>query len=191
LYFFSSDTAGGIEARKSQAVNIDKTPPEASVQFDPATKDIVVFGRDAGSGVPNGPLAPTAVTPTRHGELRTYTVTDAADNTLVFETRLRRMGHELRTRLVSLRYCASSCGPVRTPPVNTQTFAWATHPDGSLQGLQQKLSVGSGPNRQHVEAEFDAQRNQTTIHVHGTRLVQSGLVLLRLATDDGKLIIEH
>jgi hypothetical protein len=57
LLYRSSDVAGNVESVKSLTVRLDKTVPEAVLQFDPATRDIVVLGRDALSGV----LQPKAV----------------------------------------------------------------------------------------------------------------------------------
>ena len=59
-----SDLAGNT-ATDSVTINIDKTPPEAYNQFDPLTKDVQVFGRDALSGVLPGPVTPISVVPTK------------------------------------------------------------------------------------------------------------------------------
>lgn len=49
---------------------------------------------------------------------------------------------------------------------------------------------------QRVTAEFDGARNRTEIRVHaergsGTRIVQAGLALLRMATRSGGLVPEY
>ncbi len=220
------DLAGNSASATVSGINIDKTPPEAFNQFDPATRDVVLFGRDALSGVPPGPVAPLSVVPTRWGtdgpqveeetgdegekkagdqdeakepaeeanqtaELRTYKVQDLAGNTLLVVEKVKRAGHELKVRIVSLQY---QSGPVLTPPPNTKAFEWALAKKGTLKELEQKLRVGQGPAKQEVEAKFEGKKNQTTIMVKHpkpeTKLVRPGLVLLRFATSTGSLKIE-
>ena len=71
---------------------------------------------------------------------------------------------------------------------------WAVEKDGTLKELEQTLVVGTEGHRLEVEAKFRAKKNQTTITREEpepeTRLVRPGLVLLRLATDKGDLVIE-
>jgi hypothetical protein len=113
------DRAGNGATATSGIVNIDKTPPEAYNQFDPLTRTVSVFGRDARSGVPSGPVTPVAIAPTSfsgeiesdddeppHGrrgkrdddgarwELRTYRIIDLADNSLTLVERVRSGGDE-------------------------------------------------------------------------------------------------
>ncbi len=171
---------------------LDTTPPEAYNQFDPVSGDLFLFGRDDSSGVPPGPVPPLAVVPGRGGrETRTYRVTDLAGNTLQVVEEVKREGHEIKGSIVSLQY---NGGPVITPPQNEKKFEWAIDRDGSLRELKQKLEVGHGRDKQKVEARFDARRNETTIKVEGTgperRISRTGLVLLRLATVNGRLVIE-
>jgi hypothetical protein len=63
-----TDVAGNSASFISPVVKIDTTPPEAFNQFDPATKDVVVFGRDALSGVAPVPIVPLSVVSTRWGD---------------------------------------------------------------------------------------------------------------------------
>ena len=57
------------------------------------------------------------------------------------------------------------------------------------------MTVGTGKDKQEVEAKYEAKKNQTTIKIHKanreTKVVKTGLVLLRMATDRGKLTIEY
>ena len=58
--------------------------------------------------------------------------------------------------------------------------------------------MAKGKDKQKVEANFDAKKNETTIKVKekgkddddGKKVVKPGLLLLRLATEKGKLLIE-
>ena len=100
-----------------------------------------------------------------------------------------RHGHELKARIVSLQY---SNGPVLPAPRNTKAFEW-NGKSGNLKELEQKLTLGRGDTKHEVQAKFEAKKNQTTIKVKDlvkTKVVRPGLVLLRLATTKGSLIIE-
>ena len=223
LLYRSIDRAGNQESDKTLTIRIDKTAPEAFNQFDPASKDVLVFGRDSGSGVPSGPIAPQSVVPIKWGdgendkdkdnkddkdktdrdrddekekdekaELRTYRITDAAGNTLVLVEKVKKAGHEIKIKVMSLQY---NNGPVIIPPKNRKSFEWSTEKDGTLKELEQEMEVGKGKDRQEVEAKYDARKNQTIIKVDEPKtekkIVKSGLALLRLATDKGKLVIEY
>jgi hypothetical protein len=121
LSYFAADKVGNEEQPRTLVVRIDKTAPEAVARFDPARQDVVVLGRDAGSGVPAGPVATGAVTRSREGELRTYTLRDAADNELVLKAQVNKDGHELKANIVSLQY---NGGPVGTVGLNRLEFEW-------------------------------------------------------------------
>lgn len=204
----ATDLAGNLTIGKT-SVNLDKTPPEAINQFDPATEDVVLFGRDSLSGVAPGPIQPQSVVALRRGdeddeetgdldgddvkaELRTYQILDLAGNPLRLVEKVRKEGrHHIRVGIVSLQY---GHGPVITLPRNRQSYGWTTAKDGSLKKLDQELIVGPGKQRLRIEAEFDSRVNQTLIVQREpdpkTKVTKAGLDLLRMATSDGKLSIE-
>jgi hypothetical protein len=211
----ATDLAGNLTVGK-MLVNIDKTPPEAFVQFDPVTKDVVVFGRDSLSGVAPGPVSPISVQPVQTGdddednkdgktkdesrpddkdrpqvEIRTYKVFDLAGNWLVLVEKVRKEEHRISARILSLQY---DDGTVITLPRNQESFEWEAAKDGSLKELQQGLRVGSGEEDPRVEASFRSRKNQTIIIQEEpepkTKVVKSGLDLLRMATTASKLSIE-
>lgn len=125
-------------------------------------------------------------------ELRTYKVVDLAGNSLLLVEKVKKKGQEIKVEVVSLQY---NGGPLITPPKNTKNFEWATDKRGSIKELEQKMTVGTGKDKQEVEAKYEAKKNQTTIKIHKanreTKVVKTGLVLLRMATDRGKLTIEY
>jgi len=122
-------------------------------------------------------------------ELRTYTVLDLAGNTLVLTEKVRKAGHSVTVRVVSLQY---GSGPVLTLPRNQQSFEWETRRDGTLRELDQQLQVGTEKHGQEVSAHFDAEDNQTVVRDESKRgrSVKPGLVLLQMATDNGKLAVQ-
>jgi hypothetical protein len=123
-------------------------------------------------------------------EQRTYRVLDRAGNTLTLVLRVKVEGHELKAKIVSLQY---NSGPIVGAPNNKLDYEWATDRNGALKQLQQKLKINSGNAEQQVDAEFKADRSQTVIktkHPNGT-IIKPGLVLLRLASVQGQLLIEY
>jgi len=215
LQFSSVDKSGNTESPDQlQTVKIDTTPPEAFIQFDPVSHDLLLFARDAVSGVTPGPIAPARVVFKEHHEgdrdddrdrdhdglndkdrerhteeLRTYNVLDLAGNVLVLTEKIHKTGHSISGQILSLQYGNRS---VITPPRNTQTFAWETDRDGSLRRLEQHLEVGTERNEQDISAHFDAEENETDIRdesKHGHRDAP-GLVLLRMVTNDGNLFVQ-
>ena len=201
----ATDLAGNVNS-VSVTVNLDKTPPEAFTQFDPVSHDVLLFGRDSLSGTKPGPITPTSVVPLssgdddddakedddrddRKGELRTYSVFDLAGNRLLLKEKVRKTKHSISVQIVSLEY---NNDRVLTPARNKQRFEWRLEKDGSLRELEQQIEIGKGKREREVSARFDAHENQTVIRdesKHG-RTVLPGLVLLRVATDHGKLTIE-
>ncbi len=194
--YFATDSSGNAEATRTLVVRIDKTPPEGVAQFDPLTKDVVVSGRDGGSGVPGGFLAPISVTPVKDqegekAERRTYRIVDDAGNNTILVAEVRGEPHEIKARIVSLQY---NGGPVLSVARNTEKFEFALDRSGGIKELEQKVEVRASGGRQEVEAKFEAKKNQTAIKVEQPkpeqRIVRSGLVLLHVATDKGRLVIE-
>jgi hypothetical protein len=174
------------------SINIDKTPPSAFNQFDPQTRNVLVFGRDGLSGVPSGPIAPVSVAPARwsmgrgagtdddgdsdddrdsdgdsdrpNAELRTYVITDAAGNTLTIVELVQKSGNQSKVRVVSHQY---NDGPVVPFGRNLKHFEWSVaRRTGALTSLEQELSVGRGRDRQRAHAVWDPRKNRTTITVH-------------------------
>jgi hypothetical protein len=199
-----ADLAGN-SATDSVTINIDKTPPEAYNQFDPVTKDVQVFGRDALSGVLPGPVTPISVTPTKwndhsgdqkghdddggKAELRTYLISDLAGNTLTVIEKVKKEGHEIDAKMLSLQY---NSGPVIKLGENEKQFEWKLNKDGTIKELDQEMKIGHDGSKQDVTAEFDAKKNKTTVTVEKpeTKTSFPGLVLLRMATSNGNLGIE-
>jgi hypothetical protein len=197
-----SDRAGNSAIATVGGINIDRTPPEAYNEFDPVARQVLVFGRDGLSGVPPGPVSPTLAAPPssadgtsevprQEAQARTYDVVDRAGNTLRLVEAVNSEDGQQELRVLTLRYGA---GTALTVPRNTQRFEWSFAEDESLTELKQRLEVRDASGRQEVEAQFESERNQTSIRVNepspGSRVVQPGLVLLRMATKKGKLVIE-
>lgn len=204
----ATDLAGNLAAG-SVAINLDKTPPEVFSQFDPATKDVVLFGRDSLSGVAPGPIRPVSVVSLGRQkdddgddmgcpdgddvrkELRTYRILDLAGNPVTLVEKVKRRGYLLRAKFISIQYGNSAAVAL---PRNRESFDWDFARDGSLKELQQEFRIAPNWDGSRVEADFDARSNTTTIVKElpkpKTKIVAPGLDLLRMATAAGKLSIE-
>jgi hypothetical protein len=193
-------------------INVDKTPPEAFIQFDTVKRDVVLFGRDSLSGAAPGPVSPISVQLLPNGdtddherkddrrsqdgegppvEIRTYKVLDLAGNSVVLVEKVRKQEHRLRVEITSLQY---NGGPVLTLARNEGVFEWELEKNGGLEELEQQFNVGPGREDPRVEAEFSAESNQTTIRREEPepkiKVLKPGLDPLRMATVGGKLTIE-
>ncbi len=66
--------------------------------------------------------------------------------------------------------------------------------DGTLKELEQKLEVRMEEERQRLEAKFRLGENETVIRQKDpepeVRVVRPGLILLRMATRKGNLVLE-
>ena len=192
IRYRSTDRAGNVEADQMLTLQIDRTAPEASIGFDPATADLAVTGSDALSGVPAGAIAPAISARAHEGTVRrTYIVTDRAGNTLTIVIDVKREGHELKAEVVSLSY---NGGAAIAAPRNGLGFEWSLQ-GTTLRELEQKIEVDAGKARTEVEAKFEAKRNETRITVETPEperhIVRPGLVLVQLITDRGSLSIAY
>ncbi len=170
-----TDHAGNTATATVDGISIDKTAPAAFHQLDPATMTMKVYGRDGLSGVAAGPIAPVSVQADHGDELRTYRVSDRAGNTLEVVDRVKASGKQISVEVVGA-------------PENSTKIEWSLEKDGTVKELQQKLTAGATK----VSAHYDSKKNVTEIDGEGAgKIVRPGLVLLRLAVDSGRLVIEY
>jgi DNA-binding beta-propeller fold protein YncE len=213
----ASDRAGWTTtAVTTPPVNIDRTGPEAYNQFSRTQLDVLVYGRDALSGAPAGAATPT-VYPIRWGrhherdhehddwcdedgrgvaELRTYRVKDRAGNQVSLVEMVKKEGKEIKVYVIGLRY-EDADGPGRFIFFwnARKSFQWSVDKNGSLKSLAQIMEVGKDRGRQRVQADYDARNNRTTITIRDggreRKETRTGLVLLRMVSDNGKMVIEY
>ena len=196
LSFFATDNEGNVSDVGSVTIKLDKTAPEAYLRFDPAKKDIVVFGRDTLSGTPAGVLTPSRVQRMPTGdrnlraENRTYDVTDAAGNTLQLVHSTGLMKDNAVAGIQTLQY---NGGPVLRPSYSLLYFEWTLRGNGTFNTLDQTFFVTT-PN-QSSKATWRSSDNLTRITTSlaggpPLRTTVPGMFLLRLATGNGALSIE-
>jgi hypothetical protein len=206
----AADAFGNSRSASFTITVIDTTAPELVHQFDPASKTVQLFGRDGGSGVSPGPLSPTSTTLARWGkdeddadddedddrgkkdrsdnaELRTYRAADAAGNTLTLVEKVKLAKNQVKVKVVSLQYDG---GPVLAQPANVARWKWSGDKE-----LSQRISLGTGKDRLVTTTRYDHKKNETTIQVKDPKPERKetapGMLLLKLATDEGGLVIER
>jgi len=202
----ATDNAGNTSSMQV-VVNLDETAPEAYFQFYPDTHDIAFFAQDPLSGAAPGPIPPVSVSAVGHDrdrgrghghdrdddheQLRTYKALDLAGNSITVVARVMKKDSELKMEVVSLQYNAR---PVITLPRNDGDFKWDID-RGKLTELHQSFATGMGRTASTVTADYDLRRNETIIQQgdpkHTEPKVESGLVLIQLATSKGVLKIEE
>lgn len=170
----STDKAGNIEVSHSRQIDIDTTPPEATIVFDPVKKDISI------SGIDN--LSDVVVADTDSS----FTLTDDAGNvtTLVFTQIDRR--HSLRVELAEIWYNGDK---LKKMSKNSFSFEWNYDKQNHLKELEQNIMVKKDFS---LASEYNVKLNITNIHgkdVDSGKIKQklNGLVLLKIKTNKGNL----
>jgi Metallo-peptidase family M12B Reprolysin-like len=191
LSYFATDNEGNTSDVGTTTVKLDKAAPEAYLRFDPAKRDIAVFGRDGLSGTPAGPLTPSRVQRVPTGdrnhrvEIRTYDLADAAGNTLQLVHSVGLMKNDAVAGIQTLQY---NGGAVMRPAYNVMFFDWKLK-QNALNELHQEFLVISPLQR--ATADWRAKDNRTLVwSLAGGQTTVPGLFLLRLATSSGALSIE-
>jgi hypothetical protein len=194
ITFAATDTDGVIESPANTiTVRIDRTPPELSTRFDPGSKDLLVFGHDAGSGLssdavaadPASPLiasAPTSVLPATWtpaddaaaaspdagsgaAEVRTYAVSDVAGNTTVLVIKIKRPGSSGSQLKARLISIQYRKLPAVAFGPNLEEVDWHVGRDGSLATVDQKFRAASAGLWQVVDAHYNARQGHTDVIV--------------------------
>jgi hypothetical protein len=184
-----TDNVGHTTLRTFGGIDIDLTPPEASFAFDPGSRDIVVRGTDrGGSGISNEPVMPAVVPGRGIAETRTYALRDGAGNTLVLTLQAKPVAGTVQVSVTSTRYNGA---PSIAAPFTNLLYSWTVNRDGSLKSLDQVLVVGNGSAGRRVLASYSGQKNTTTIVDGSATTTRPGLVLVRVATSSGALVIDY
>ena len=187
----STDNAGNVEDPPfSTILKIDKTPPEASMEFDPKTKVLRVKGIDNLSEVK-----------TDYREVfghdnedqswtrRIYTISDDAGNILVMTIRLKKEGHEIKAKVLDLSY---NTGNLQVLSNNSFEVEWSEQKDESIKELEQRVKA---QDQFDVRAKYQESKDITGIEIKNgdeeKAIVQPGLILLRLKTANGSLTFEY
>jgi hypothetical protein len=184
-----TDLAGNSASATVSNIDIDVTAPEAYLQFNPATKDIAVFGRDSLSGISASPTAPASVVASGTlGQIRVYNVTDNAGNVLQLTISVHTVGELVTARVLSTKYGSA---PATATVFNVAAFSWKLKSDGSLKTLDQLIYAGPSLVQAHYMAALNRSVITKWLPAPSVTQTRTGLVLLRLATSNGQVAIEY
>jgi len=197
ISYFAVDMVGNTEAGKSVTVRLDTSAPEAFVQFDQMTKDLLTYGIDLVSGVPGGPGTTVSAAPVKKNGKevrRTVVVGDNAGNSVTLMEDVETGNQNIKGAIVTIKYKnGAAIGTVK----NQISAHWVLNKDGSIKHLDQTADLGQGKSLQKLKAKYDGKKNQTTIIVEkgfnasgnspqsSKKIVMQGLILIQLATNNG------
>jgi len=163
VLFRSEDFMGNMEDVKSIPVNVDKTPPEAKISFDPQSKGLDISGTDNLSEVSVVQLDKSA------------TLSDEAGNTLKINfSELNQHGKEIKVKVKNLSY---NSGQVVAVGDNSLKYEWSLDKNKLLKALEQKIDV---KGQFSVQAKYE--KGETKIG----KQKFPGLILLDVTTKSGK-----
>ncbi len=178
IEFYSVDKDENIESIKSVEFDIDKTPPEAKIQFDTNAKDLVI------SGVDNSGYATVNQTSLKKNKER-FIIADKAGNTITLVGKDREHGKEAKLSLESFTYNNNA---TITLDKNKFHVEYSLDKD-NIKELEQKFEI---KDEVKIRIKYNSKKNQSTIvtKVNGeerVKEIKDGLILLQLITEKGTL----
>ncbi|KKQ78345.1 MAG: Carbohydrate binding family 6, partial [Candidatus Daviesbacteria bacterium GW2011_GWF2_38_6] len=167
LKFRSIDKAGNEENPKEQEIKIDKTPPEAMVQFNLTTQNLEINGQE--------------ITP---GEI---IITDEAGNTTKLQVEPKDKKRKEKLEIKSISY---NDGPTINLPDNKFEVKFKLDKKtGRLEDLDQTIKI---KGEEKLKAKYNPKKDLTRIEIkeqgEEKRIEErNGIILLQLLTNKGQL----
>lgn len=182
ITYQSIDNTGNLENQQSKTFHIDKTPPEAEIEYDLSKFDAVIKGKDNESNV--------IVSITNSSYQPRYTITDEAGNQLVINTNKVKIGKQVTLTIRSIQYNAD---PVINLDRNIFFNLVLTDKSNKVRQLDQYFSM-KGDKK--IFTSYSSQENETKIFTKNlgngyTQESKSGVVLLKLLTKNGNILSEY
>jgi len=171
--FYSVDNDGNIEGVQTAEFNIDKTLPEAKIQFSTSLQDLVVTGID-NSGETTVARADISTTEEQ------IDVTDKAGNKLMVNDIDRVHGPNAVMLIKSLDYNNN----LVIPDINKLSVRYQIDKTSLVKTLEQKFEI-KGVIK--VLLSYDSKTNKTEITENGVKTIVDGIKILQLSTDEGTL----
>jgi pimeloyl-ACP methyl ester carboxylesterase len=173
ITFFSTDKAGNNETEQTITFTIDKTPPEAIIEFDPSIKDLKFTGAD---NISEASLV------TIIDKDNIITLTDQAGNTTEITLKDRNRKIFMRAEIKSLKYNGISAEISK----NSMAFLWIYDKKKNLKTLSQHVETKKGYN---ILAIYNGKK--TTFlgrDAHGRiKKTFDGLKIIKVTTNKGDL----
>jgi murein DD-endopeptidase MepM/ murein hydrolase activator NlpD/N-acetylneuraminic acid mutarotase len=173
IQYYSQDNDGNLEDVKTVEFDIDKTVPEAKIQFDLTEQELVVSGLDS-SGQTN--ITKTSLSKS----LEQVLITDKAGNTLLIEDTDRAHGPNSVLSLQTLSYN----GETFLMDKNKFSIRYQEDKTGEIKSLVQVFEIRG---QVKVKLDYDPKKNKTTITQDKQKTEVGGIKILQLTTEKGTI----
>lgn len=173
IKFFSTDKAGNNETEQIITFTIDKTPPEAIIEFNPSIKDLKFTGTD---NISEASLI------TIIDKDNIITLTDQAGNTTEITLKDRNRKIFMRAEIKSLKYNGISAEINK----NLMAFIWIYDKKKNLKTLSQHIQTKKGYN---ISAIYNGKKT-IILGRDASGLIKksfSGLKVIKVTTNKGDL----
>ncbi len=173
IEFYSEDKDGNVEDVKSIEFDVDKTAPEAKIQFNIQKQELEVLGTDNSGQVDikSKDLAKN---------LEQTTITDKAGNKLVIEDREKESGPRVKFNIFSLSYN----GTTYQQDKNRLVVKYKENKKDDIKEFEQRFEI---KDTARIVLSFDQKKNQTTITQDKQKTEGDGIKILQLITEKGTL----
>jgi hypothetical protein len=173
ISFFSTDKAGNNEQVQTITFTIDKTAPEAVIQFSPTQKDIQFTGTDNIS---------TTSKVTVLDNINDITLTDQAGNVTDIKLKEKNRKVSMQSTIQSLSYNTVA----QDVSKNTLAFLWTYDKSGNLTMLSQNVAA----RKTYVILAIYNGKKTSLVGIDKTGIILksvTGLDLLKVTTSKGDL----
>jgi hypothetical protein len=173
LIFFSTDKAGNNEQEQMVEFTIDKTAPEAVIEFDPELKDLKFTGKDNISEASDISIL---------DEDNLITLKDQAGNTTEIKLKDKNRRILMRAEIKSIKYN----GILADKNKNQMAFFWLYDKNKNLKILSQYVK---SKNDYNILAVFNG-KNTTFLGRDSSGKIfktEKGLKIIKITTDKGNL----
>ncbi len=167
LKFRAIDKAGNGENPKEREIKIDKTPPEALVQFNLTTQNLEINGQEINPGE--------------------VIITDEAGNTAKLQVEPKDKKRKEKLEIKSISYNEAS--PIQLPDNKFEVNFKLDKKTGRLEDLDQTIKIKS---EEKLKAKYNPKKDLTRIEIkeqgEKKRIEErNGIILLQLKTNKGQL----
>ncbi len=173
IEYYSQDKDGNLEEVKTVDFDIDKTTPEAKIQFDLEKQELMV------SGVDNSGLTDVIITEISKNREQ-ITITDKAGNTLAIEDVDRAHGPSSVIYLQTLSYN----GTTYQLDSNKLLAKYQEDRSAEIRSFEQILEI---KGQVKITLDYDPKKNKTTIIQDKQKTEVDGMKILQLATENSIL----
>lgn len=173
ISYLSVDKAENQEEIKTEKFYIDRTPPEAIIQYDTQKQDLIISGTDISGG-------PTVNQTSTGRTTDDITMTDKAGNIMLLQDTDREHGSNAVFSIANLSYNGIST----IPDTNKLSIRYQLDKNNAVKTLEQKFEMRGVVK---ILLSYDPQANKTTITTNGQKFTVDGMKILQIYTEKGTL----